>query len=211
MARAPDRGGRDPAEHTDDSRTPAEHDEHGRAARAPYVPAGRDGSGNPSPPVPHEGFLGRFATALLLGQSVVLAVVAVWALAAIVSTGGPADVLGLDVSVPHAVLLAATAVLGAGACVARRWGRRWAVSQSVVYLLLYLIGMTVGANQPQPGWLALDAQDHFLHLALAMLGFVTAMLLSARIVEPPPGSPPYPTGRTAAPDAEAEQEPSARG
>lgn len=201
MAAVPPRGGREPTERADHPGTASRHDASGRVSGTPYVPAGRDDTGHPSPPVPHEGFLGRLATALLLGQSGVLAVVAVWAFVATAtsSTGGPADVLALLISLPHAAVLAVTAVLGAAACLARRWGRRWTVTQFVVYLVVFFAGMTVGANQPQPAWLALDAQDHFLHLTLALLGFVTAMLFSARLVEPPADPPAHPTGRTDAP------------
>lgn len=159
------------------------------------------------PGVPHEGFLGRVATVALLGQSLVLAVLAVWAFVAIAVSPqhGPVEILTLSLTVPHGVLLAATAVLGAAACSGRRWARRWSAAQFVVYLAVFFVGMTVGTNQPQPGWLTLNASDHILHVALALLGFVTAMLLGARIVEPPPGDPPYPRGRTDAPELESDR------
>lgn len=182
------------------------HDRSGRASGTPYVPAGRQSTGEPSPPVPHEGFLGRLATSLVVGQSVVLGVVAVWTFIATAASpgAGPVDVLALRMTVPHAVLLAVTAVLGAAACLSRRWSRRWAVTQFGAFLVVFLAGLTVSANVPDPGWLEFNGPDHFLHATLALLGFVAAMLFSARIVEPQPAPPPYPTGRTDDPDAEAE-------
>ncbi|WP_433802131.1 DUF4383 domain-containing protein [Actinomycetospora sp. CA-084318] len=193
----------DPASQSDDPGRSSVHDESPRGA-GPYVQPGRDEQGNPVPSVPHEGLLGRIATSILLGQSVVLAVLAVWGIVGLVTSGSPAQVLNLTVSPAHAVLLAATAVLGAASTVARRWVRRWCVLQVLLYLVLYLMGLTAGGGPDQPGWLALNTPDHFLHLALALLGFVMMMLFSARIVEPPPGSEPYPNNRTDDPDAEAE-------
>ncbi|GLZ55731.1 hypothetical protein [Actinomycetospora sp. NBRC 106378] len=175
------------------------HDESAQGS-GPYVQPGRDEQGNPVPSVPHEGVLGRIATSILVGQSVVLAVLAVWAFVANAVSGSPAQVLNLTIGLGHAVLLAATAVLGVAATVTRRWVRRWCVIQVLAFLVLYLVGLTAA-----PGWLDLNTADHFLHLALALLGFVMMMLFSARIVEPPPGSEPYPNNRTDAPDAEAEQ------
>ncbi|WP_018333355.1 DUF4383 domain-containing protein [Actinomycetospora chiangmaiensis] len=194
----------DPAAQSDDPGRSSVHDAAGRSSSGPYVPSGYDEQGNPKPSVPHEGFLGRIATSLLAGQSVLLAVLAVWGFVADATSGSPAHVLNLLITPAHAVLLAVTAVLGAVATVARRWSRRWCVLQFAAYLVIYLMGLTAGANVAQPGWLQLNGPDHFLHIALALLGFVMMMLFSARIVEPPPGSEPYPNGRTDDPDAEAE-------
>jgi hypothetical protein len=193
----------DPASQSDDPGRSQAHDESARGS-GPYVQPGRDEQGNPVPSVPHEGVLGRIATSLLVGQSVVLAVLAVWGFVALATSGSPAQVLNLTVSPAHAVVLAATAVLGAASTVARRWVRRWCVFQVLAYLVLYLVGLTAGGTPAQPGWLGLNTPDHFLHLALALLGFVMMMLFSARIVEPPPGSEPYPNNRTDDPDAEAQ-------
>ncbi len=188
----------DPAVQSEDPGRSEAHDESGQGS-GPYVEAGRDEQGNPVPSVPHEGVLGRIATSVLIGQSVVLAVLAVWAFVANAVSGSPAQVLNLTIGPTHATLLAATAVLGAASTVTRRWVRRWCVLQVLAYLVIYLIGLT------SPGWLTLGTADHFLHLALALLGFVMMMLFSARIVEPPPGSEPYPNNRTDDPDAEAQQ------
>lgn len=190
----------DPASQSEDPGRSTVHDESGRSSGAPYVPPGRDEQGNPVPSVPHEGFLGRIATSVLLGQSVVLAVIVVWAVVALATSGSPARVLNLTVTPAHAALLGATAVLGAASAVTRRWVRRWCVLQVLAFLVIYLVGLSAGS-----GWLGLNTPDHFLHLALALLGFVMMMLFSARIVEPPPGSEPYPNNRTDDPDAEAQQ------
>ncbi|MEJ2870968.1 DUF4383 domain-containing protein [Actinomycetospora sp. OC33-EN08] len=196
----------DPATQTDAPGRSSVHDRAGRSATGPYVPSGRDEQGNPIPSVPHEGFLGRIATSLLLGQSVVLAVIVVWAVVVLATSGSPATVLNLLITPAHAVLLAATAVLGTAAAVKRRWSRRWTVTQVVLYLVIYLMGLTAGGNVPQPGWLQLNGPDHFLHIALALLGFVMMMLFSARIVEPPPGPEPYPNNRTDDPGAEGQRD-----
>lgn len=204
------RSGHDPSYSAGQANAPgtaAGHDEAGRVQKAPYVPSGRDERGRPVPPVPHEGFLGRLGTALLLGQSVVLAVVAVWTFVAstVSPSAGPVEVLGLRMTVAHGILLAVTAALATAACATRRWARRWSVTQFVVYLVVFFAGMTVSA-EPVPG-LELNGPDHALHAALALLGFVTAMLLSARIVEPrrarcltPPDGPTTPTPSPVAPD-----------
>jgi hypothetical protein len=188
-----------PAAQSDDPGRSEAHDESAKGS-GPYVQPGRDEQGNPVPSVPHEGVLGRVATSILLGQSVVLAVLAVWAFVANAVSGSPAQVLNLTIGPTHAALLAATAVLGAASTVTRRWVRRWCVFQVLAFLVLYLVGLTAGSD-----WMDLNTPDHFLHLALALLGFVMMMLFSARIVEPPPGPEPYPNNRTDDPDAEAQQ------
>jgi hypothetical protein len=201
MSSGPARERGNPAEYADATGTADQHDETGRAGGAPYVPAGRDQAGRPQPAVPHEGLVGRLATSLLLGQSVVLAVVVIWAVVILAGSGAPAAVLGLQLGVAEVVLLAVTAVLGAASCLGRRWSRRWAATQFGLYLLVFLVGLTLGGTFPE-----LNTADHALHAVLALLGFVALMLLSARIVEPPPGADPYPNNRTDAPDAESSRD-----
>ena len=205
MSPGPARERGTPAEYADATGTADQHDETGRTGGAPYVPAGRDQAGRPQPAVPHEGLVGRLATSLLIGQSVVLAVVVIWAVIGMAGSGAPAEVLGLRLGLAETVLLAVTAVLGAASCVGRRWSRRWAVTQFGVYLLVFLLGLTLTGAFPE-----LNAPDHALHAALAILGFATLMLLSARIVEPPPGADPYPNNRTDDPDAESARDGSDR-
>lgn len=144
------------------------------------------------PSVPHEGLLGRLGAAILLGQSVVLAAVAVAGLLMSTTTTSPSPVrvLGLGMNLAHAVLLGITAVVGAVVCLRRRAIRFWAVTQFSVYTVVFLAGTTLSANTLDRSGLNLNGPDHALHGVLALLGFAVAMLTSARVIEPPPGPPP---------------------
>ncbi|MFC5141075.1 DUF4383 domain-containing protein [Actinomycetospora rhizophila] len=175
--------------------TAAQHDREGRGS-GPYSPPGRDDQGNPIPSVPHEGLLGRIATAIVAGEAVVLAVVGV---AGLVMTWGAAfteqtedTFLALRLNPAHSVLLLVTAVLAAISLRKRTWLRFFAGGQAIVYLLLFVFGAAYSLNTGTATFLALNTPDHVLHGVLAILGFITVMIASARIVEPPPGSLPYP-------------------
>ena len=173
-----------------------QHDEAGRAGGGPYVPAGRDEEGKPQPSVPHEGLLGRIATSLLAGQSVVLLVVAVAGY--VVGSGdgffgrSEATFLALRLNPAHSTILLVWAVLGLAALGRRKTLRGFAMAQSILFLILFAVGTaaTVGTSDPSP--LDLNTPDHVLHGVLFLLGFVTMMISSARIIEPPPGPDPYP-------------------
>lgn len=179
----------------DETGTPRQHDEEGRGA-GPYAPPGRDDQGNPIPSVPHEGMLGRMAVSLLAGQSVVLAVVGV---AGLVMTWGASFTaqtedafLALRLNPAHSVLLLVTAVLGAVCLTKRTRLRLFALVQAIVYILIFVFGSAYSVNTGNATFLDLNTPDHVLHAVLAMLGFIVLMISSARIVEPPPGSLPYP-------------------
>ncbi|HSK59048.1 MAG TPA: DUF4383 domain-containing protein [Actinomycetospora sp.] len=179
----------------DENDTPSRHDHEGRGA-GPYAPPGRDDRGNPVPSVPHEGLLGRIGAAIVAGEAVVLAVVGV---AGLVTSWGATffeptqnAVLALRLNPAHSVLLLVTAVLGAVALRRRTWLRFFAGGQAVVYLLLFVFGSAYSVNTGGATSLALNTPDHVLHGVLAVLGFIVVMVSSARIVEPPPGSLPYP-------------------
>ena len=125
---------RDPP-HPDESGKRAHHDQTGRSS-GPYAPAGRDDQGNPVPSVPHEGLLGRIATALVAGEAVVLAAVGV---AGLVTSWGadftaqvPDTVLALRLNPAHSVLLLVTAVLAVASLKSRSLLRRFAGLQAVV-------------------------------------------------------------------------------
>ncbi|GAA4799946.1 hypothetical protein GCM10023200_41040 [Actinomycetospora chlora] len=175
--------------------TPQQHDRTGRGS-GPYTPSGRDDQGNPIPSVPHEGLLGRIATAVIAGEAVVLLVVGV---AGIVVSWGSSfteqtddTFLALRLNPAHSVLLLVTAVLAAVSLRRRTWLRIFAGAQAVVYLLLFAFGAAFSVNTGDATFLALNTPDHVLHAVLALLGFICVMIASARIVEPPPGSLPYP-------------------
>ena len=174
----------------------AEHDRSERDPGSPYVAPGRDAEGDPQPAVPHEGLLGRIATAAIAGQSVVLAVVAVAGF--VVSAGeaftSEADTtfLALRLNPAHSTLLLLTALLGAAALARRSTLRAFALLQTVVYLALFGLGAAAAASTPTRTPLDLNAADHALHALLGLLGFVVVYISSARIVEPPPGPLPYP-------------------
>jgi hypothetical protein len=175
--------------------TPRQHDRSDRGT-GPYAPPGRDDQGNPVPSVPHEGLLGRIASAVVAGEAVVLLVVGI---AGLVMTWGagfteqtPDSFLALRLNPAHSVLLLVTAVLAAVSLRRRTWLRIFAGGQAIVYLLLFVFGAAFSVNTAGATFLSLDTADHVLHAVLALLGFIVVMLSSARIVEPPPGSLPYP-------------------
>lgn len=175
--------------------TPGQHDQEGRGP-GPYAPPGRDDQGNPLPSVPHEGLLGRIGASVVAGEAVVLAVVGI---AGLVTSWGaafteqvPDTVLALRLNPAHSVLLLVTAVLGAVSLRKRTWLRLFAGLQAAVYLLLFVFGSAFSVNTASSTFLALNTPDHVLHGVLAILGFIVLMISSARIVEPPPGSLPYP-------------------
>jgi hypothetical protein len=179
----------------DETGTPQQHDRSGRGS-GPYSPPGRDDQGNPIPSVPHEGLLGRIATAVVAGEAVVLLVVGV---AGLVMTWGASfteqtadSFLALRLNPAHSVLLLVTAALAALSLRRRTWLRIFAGAQAIVYLLLFVFGAAFSVNTGDATFLALNTPDHVLHAVLALLGFITVMIASARIIEPPPGSLPYP-------------------
>ena len=175
-----------------------QHDEAGRAA-GPYVPAGRDEQGRPQPSVPHEGLLGRIASSVLAGQSVVLLVVAIAGYVVGSDQGffgrSEGTFLALRLNPAHSTLLLITAVLGIAALWRRKSLRGYALAQGVVYLILFAVGTAASVGTSDPSPLDLNTPDHVLHGVLFILGFITMMISSARIVEPPPGPDPYPDAR----------------
>lgn len=181
-----------------DTGTREQHDQQGRSAETggPYVEAGRDERGRPQPAVPHEGLLGRIATSLLAGQSVVLLVVAVAGY--VVGSGdgffgrSDATFLALRLNPAHSTLLLITAVLGLAALARRKTLRGYALAQVLVYLVVFAVGTAASLGTSDPSPLDLNTPDHVLHGVLFLLGFITMMISSARIVEPPPGPDPYP-------------------
>ena len=174
----------------------AEHDRSERGSGSPYVAPGRDEQGEPQPAVPHEGLLGRIATAVIAGQSVVLAVVAIagYVVSAGESFTSQADTtfLALRLNPAHSTLLLITALLGAAALARRRTLRAYTILQTVVYLLVFVFGTAFSASTPSRTPLDLNPPDHVLHALLALIGFIVLYIASARIVEPPPGPLPYP-------------------
>lgn len=181
--------------HPDEAASRENHDQQG-VGSGPYVPPGRDPSGNPQPSVPHEGLLGRIAVGLTAGLSVVLLAVGVAGL--VVSSGadffGQPDttVLALRLNPAHSVLLLITAVAGLASLVRRSTLRAFAGAIAGVYLLVFVFGTAYAVNTGTATFLDLNTPDHVLHALVAALGFVILMISSARIIEPPPGPPPYP-------------------
>jgi hypothetical protein len=175
-----------------------QHDQQGRSGESggPYVQAGRDEQGRPQPSVPHEGLLGRIATSVLAGQSVVLLVVAVAGY--VVGSGDgffgrtDATFLALRLNPAHSTLLLITAVAALASLSRRKSLRGYALGQAVVYLIIFAVGTAASMGTSDPSPLDLNTPDHILHGVLFLLGFVTMMISSARIVEPPPGPDPYP-------------------
>ncbi|MGH3909066.1 MAG: DUF4383 domain-containing protein [Pseudonocardiaceae bacterium] len=138
----------------------------------------------------------RNAQIVLVGQALLLGGLAVAGLST--AAGSPAVVAGLQLNTPHSVLLLATAGASVLAAVWVRVARAVALTQAVVYTLVFLIGTPASAGRPQDTWLALNTPDHFLHLGLALLGGVlgTAVLLRpAALPEAQEDSTDHPTPR----------------
>ncbi|NMO94051.1 DUF4383 domain-containing protein [Actinomycetospora sp. TBRC 11914] len=179
-----------------DAGSRSHHDEAGRPSGSPYVQSGRDEAGRPQPAVPHEGLLGRIASAVIAGQSVVLAVVAVAGY--VVGSGqgftgrSDATFLALRLNPAHSTILLVWAVLGVVALSRRKFLRAYTAIQAVGFLLLFAFGTAFSVATTDSTPLDLNTPDHVLHGVLFLLGFITMMISSARIVEPPPGPDPYP-------------------
>jgi hypothetical protein len=175
-----------------------QHDQQGSSDErgGPYVQAGRDEQGRPQPAVPHEGLLGRIAASVLAGQSVVLLVVAVAGY--VVGSGdgffgrSEATFLALRLNPAHSTILLITAVAALASLSRRKTLRGYALAQAAVYLILFAVGTAASMGTSDPSPLDLNTPDHILHGVLFLLGFITMMISSARIVEPPPGPDPYP-------------------
>ena len=133
---------------------------------------------------------------MLAGQSVVLLVVAVAGY--VVGSGDgffgrtDATFLALRLNPAHSTILLITALLGFAALARRKTLRGFALGQGVVYLILFAVGTAASIGTSDPSPLDLNTPDNILHGVLFLLGFITMMISSARIVEPPPGPDPYP-------------------
>jgi hypothetical protein len=190
-----------------------QHDQQDRGG-GPYVEAGRDEQGRPQPAVPHEGLLGRIATAVLAGQSVILLVVAVAGY--LVGSGdgfagrSEATFLALRLNPLHSTLLLVWAVLGLAALSRRRTLRGFALAQVIVFLIVFAVGTAAAVGTSDPSPLDLNTPDHILHGVLFLLGFITMMISSARIIEPPPGPDPYPDYDEDNGDSSSDEESGAR-
>jgi hypothetical protein len=175
--------------------TAGQHDQQGRGS-GPYAPPSRDDQGNPQPSVPHEGLLGRIASAIVAGEAVVLGVVGVAGLVTTLGAGFTEQTqdtfLALRLNPAHSVVLLVTAVLAALSLTSRTRLRLVAGLQAAVYLIAFAVGAAGSMNTGSSTFLALNTPDHILHAVLALLGFIVLLISSARIVEPPPGSLPYP-------------------
>ena len=196
-----------------DAGTRNQHDQQDRGG-GPYVQAGRDEQGRPQPAVPHEGLLGRIATAVLAGQSVVLLVVAVAGY--VVGSGdgfagrSEATFLALRLNPLHSTLLLVWAVLGLAALSRRKTLRGFALAQAVVFLIVFAVGTAAAVGTSDSSPLDLNTPDHILHGVLFLLGFITMMISSARIIEPPPGPDPYPDYDEDNGDSSSDEESGAR-
>ena len=182
--------------HPDEVDSGGGHDDTERSSGAPYVPPGRDSAGNPRPSVPHEGLLGRIGVAVIGGQSVVLLAVAVAGFVVSRHDGfldqPDNSVLALRLNGAHSTLLLVTALAGFAVLRWRYALRRYAAIQAIVYFLVFAFGAAYSANSASATFLDINTPDSVLHGVVAVIGFVTLMITAARVVEPPPGSLPYP-------------------
>jgi hypothetical protein len=98
-------------------------------------------------------------------------------LAAASSPTGVGHVAGFALNTPHSGLLLATGVVSGLTALWRRIGRRWAIIQAILYMLVFVIGTAPSNGRSEDTWLALNTPDHFLHLGLALLGGVLSTAL----------------------------------
>jgi hypothetical protein len=108
---------------------------------------------------------------VLVVQALLLSALAVAGL--LTAAGSPTHVghfASFTLSIPHSLLLLATAgasVLAGGWI---RIGRLWAMAQAALYTLIYVVGTAASMGDTQDTWLRLNTPDHFLHMGLALLG-----------------------------------------
>lgn len=117
--------------------------------------------------------------AVLIGQSVPLGLFAVAGLVLALLSGGAATVLGFQLNVLHSAILLGVAVAGVLVAPRLRPTRIFVPIQMAGFALLFVIGSAVGAGVPRDTVLWLNWADHFLHLALAIIGLSMALLLGS--------------------------------
>jgi hypothetical protein len=135
--------------------------------------------------------------ALLIGALAIAGLIAAPA-----SPTGVGHVASFSMNTPHSLLLLATAGASVLAALRSRIGRWWAMVQTGVYTVVFLVATAASTGHSQDTWLKLNTSDHFLHLGLALLGGVLSTALfwptapdahtPARIM---PGQPPPPEQR----------------
>jgi hypothetical protein len=118
---------------------------------------------------------GRF---VLVGQALLVAGLAgAGLLAARGSPAGVGYIAGFSFTTPHSVILLVMAGASVLAALWSRIGRLWAMTQAVLYTLIYVIGTAVSTGHSQDTWLGLNMPDHFLHLGLALVSGVLSPTL----------------------------------
>jgi hypothetical protein len=115
---------------------------------------------------------------VLIGQALLITGLAVAGLlTATRSPAGVSHVAGFSFSIPHSLLLLATAGASMLAALWSRIGRYWAMAQAALYTLIYVIATAASTGHSQDTWLRLNTPDHFLHLGLALVGGVLSPTL----------------------------------
>jgi len=97
----------------------------------------------------------------------------------------PTEVLGFRMNPVHSVLLIATGVLAVLTLWHQAWRRRFAATQTIGYMLLYVFGLAFAANTPTATMWNLNTADHVLHGTLFVLGLTFVLMLYSRSFEPP--------------------------
>lgn len=115
----------------------------------------------------------------LIVQGVLLGLLALAGLIVALTSGGPANVLGFRLNVPHSSLLLAVAVAGLLTAKILRWAKVFLPLQMGGFALLFVIGSAVSAGPGGETFLALNAPDLFLHLGLALIALTLGMLLAS--------------------------------
>jgi hypothetical protein len=115
---------------------------------------------------------------VLVVQALLVAGLAVAGLlAAAGSPTGVGHIAGFSLNTPHSLLLLATAAASVLAALWSRIGRFWAMAQTGLYTLVYVIGTAASTGHSQDTWLQLNTPDHFLHLGLALVSGVLSPAL----------------------------------
>jgi hypothetical protein len=95
------------------------------------------------------------------------------------------EVLGFRMNPAHSVLLIATGALAVLTLWHAAWRRRFAATQAIGYMLLYVFGLAFAANTPTATMWDLNTADHVLHGTLFVLGLTFVLMLYSSSFEPP--------------------------
>jgi hypothetical protein len=97
----------------------------------------------------------------------------------------PTEVLGFQLNPAHSAVLIITGVLAGASLWHQRWRRRFAATQTIWYMLLYVFGLAFGVHTPTATMWDLNTADHVLHAVLFVLGLTLTLVFYSSSFEPP--------------------------